>query len=237
MANPVRRCFFPVLDGFQRCTAAASPLHLMIVTMSRIEGFGVEPPQESQDSQVILARSSINVYTQQQPQQLTPSPTSLPVSPGPQASSAHWFHDRVALTDEPTPSPPVGIEIDTDPEPSSRQASANQNGSEALHNSIPPSTQLRRSGRKRKPTTRTVRRARTQRFSWTPELRAVFIGVVLDCKRQQMLELGRYGEMKKAYMKMSEMMVSEGFPASHWAWHRCETRYKEAKSAGYSGNR
>jgi hypothetical protein len=44
-----------------------------------------------------------------------------------------------------------------------------------------------------------------------------------------MLELGRYGEIKKAYMKMSEMMVSKGFPASHWAWHRCKARYKQAK--------
>ena len=89
--------------------------------------------------------------------------------------------------------------------------------SEPLVPTTPPwhIEELRRSRRKKRPR-RPTRQGRAGRaFRWTPDLRGVFVGQLLDCKRLYMLEITRAGALRPAFERVAREMVRIGYPAGH----------------------
>ncbi|KAF5696050.1 hypothetical protein FGLOB1_13824 [Fusarium globosum] len=104
--------------------------------------------------------------------------------------------------------------------------------SEPLVPTTPPShiKELRRSRknkRHRRPITRQGRAGRA--FRWTPDLRGVFVGQLLDCKRLNILEITRAGALKPAFERVAREMLARKRYAD------CRTRWRQWLRAERSG--
>lgn len=55
------------------------------------------------------------------------------------------------------------------------------------------------------------------------------MGCVLRHRRHNMLNVGRPGEMRKAFKAMADDMVCKGFPAEHWTAAKAKARYHDCR--------